>query len=303
MTVLHQVLQDLHAGRWHAAHDLVQKDDSMLGAWLHGILHLQEGDLEDAENWYNRAARHFRLRGSLQEEIALFEHLLAATTQKTRLKTHYPMPTTVTYLFDPLCGWCYGASPAIQRLGQEASIKLTLAPSGLFSGGGRVMSADFAEYAWSNDVRIQKLTGQPFSATYRNHVLGQHGSSFDSSAASLALTAVAHNTPEAESILLNAFLEARYVHGLDICTMLGAETVLRSRGFKAEADQLAGRDADLQLQHDARVEKARSLMQAHNARGVPTLIVQRYKEARLLKGDALYGDHKGLMAAIADAVA
>lgn len=80
MTLLHQVLRDLHAGRWNAAHDLVQKDDSMLAAWLHGILHLQEGDLEDAENWYNRAARHFRSRGSLQEEIALFEQALAAAT-------------------------------------------------------------------------------------------------------------------------------------------------------------------------------------------------------------------------------
>jgi hypothetical protein len=80
MTALRHVLQDLHAGRWHTAHDLVQKDDSMLGAWLHGILHLQEGDLEDAENWYNRAARHFRSRGSLQEEIVLFEQALAAAT-------------------------------------------------------------------------------------------------------------------------------------------------------------------------------------------------------------------------------
>nr|CBA28548.1 hypothetical protein Csp_A07730 [Curvibacter putative symbiont of Hydra magnipapillata] len=80
MSLLHQVLQDLNAGRWNAAHDQVQKDDSMLGAWLHGILHLQEGDLEDAENWYNRAARHFRSRGNLQEEIALFEQALAAAT-------------------------------------------------------------------------------------------------------------------------------------------------------------------------------------------------------------------------------
>jgi len=80
MSLLHQVLQDLHAARWHAAHDQVQRDDSMLGAWLHGILHLQEGDLEDAENWYDRAARHFRSRGSLQEEIVLFEQALAAAT-------------------------------------------------------------------------------------------------------------------------------------------------------------------------------------------------------------------------------
>lgn len=83
MTLLQQVLQHLHAGRWNAAHDLVQRDDSMLAAWLHGILHLQEGDLEDAENWYDRAARSFRGRGSLQQEIALFEQALSAATPHT----------------------------------------------------------------------------------------------------------------------------------------------------------------------------------------------------------------------------
>ena len=77
---LQPVLQHLRAGRWNEAHDLVQHDGSLLAAWLHGILHLQEGDLEDAENWYNRAARHFRSRGSLQEEIVLFEQALAAAT-------------------------------------------------------------------------------------------------------------------------------------------------------------------------------------------------------------------------------
>ena len=76
MTTLQQVLQHLHAGRWNQAHDLVQKDGSMLAAWLHGILHLQEGDLEDAENWYDRTNRHFRGRGTLAEELVLFEAAL-----------------------------------------------------------------------------------------------------------------------------------------------------------------------------------------------------------------------------------
>lgn len=74
--LLQTVLQHLHAGRWNAAHDLVQEDDSLLAAWLHGILHLQEGDLEDAEYWYDRANRHFRSRGTLEEELALFEATL-----------------------------------------------------------------------------------------------------------------------------------------------------------------------------------------------------------------------------------
>jgi hypothetical protein len=88
--LLQTVLQHLQAGRWNDAHDLVQKDGSALAAWLHGILHLQEGDLEDAENWYDRAHRHFRSRGTLQEEITLFERALAAASPTDNRKTSTP---------------------------------------------------------------------------------------------------------------------------------------------------------------------------------------------------------------------
>jgi hypothetical protein len=50
-----------------------------LAAWLHGILHIQEGDLEDAEYWYGNANRHFRSRGTLTEELARFEAQLNTT--------------------------------------------------------------------------------------------------------------------------------------------------------------------------------------------------------------------------------
>ena len=76
MTALHQVVVHLRAGRWREAHNLVLSDNSLLGAWLHGILHIQEGDLEDAEYWYDKANRHFRSRGSLEEELARFETAL-----------------------------------------------------------------------------------------------------------------------------------------------------------------------------------------------------------------------------------
>ena len=55
MQILHQVLAHMRAGRWVEAHNLVQSDDSLLATWLHGILHIQEGDLEDAEYWYGKA--------------------------------------------------------------------------------------------------------------------------------------------------------------------------------------------------------------------------------------------------------
>jgi putative protein-disulfide isomerase len=55
------------------------------------------------------------------------------------------MRTTVTYLFDPLCGWCYGASTTIQRLELQRDIRLELAPTGLFASDERMMDAAFAD--------------------------------------------------------------------------------------------------------------------------------------------------------------
>lgn len=76
MNTLQDVLLHLRAGRWTEAHNLVQHDSSPLGAWLHGIVHIVEGDLEDAEYWYGQAGRHFRSRGALDEELARFEAAL-----------------------------------------------------------------------------------------------------------------------------------------------------------------------------------------------------------------------------------
>jgi putative protein-disulfide isomerase len=200
------------------------------------------------------------------------------------------MRTTVTYLFDPLCGWCYGASPVIQQLGQHHAVTLELAPSGLFAGGGRTMDAAFADFAWSNDQRIAKLTGQRFTEAYRSQVLGRLGSRFDSTAATLALTAVSLSEPLRELETLKVLQEARYVQGLDTCDLSVVENLLRDQGLAAAADRLAASDTDLLAANTARMQKARGLMQTFGAQGVPALVVSDDKGSRMLSGNALYGD-------------
>ena len=73
MTDFHAVLSQIRAGQWDAAHAVVQEDDSPRAAWLHGILHIQERDLDNAAYWYRRAGRPFGDRGSVDEELARFE--------------------------------------------------------------------------------------------------------------------------------------------------------------------------------------------------------------------------------------
>ena len=73
MDILRQALLHIRAGRWDEAHTLVQSDESQRAAWLHGILHIQEGDLGNAEYWYGQAKRDFSSRGTLEEELDRFE--------------------------------------------------------------------------------------------------------------------------------------------------------------------------------------------------------------------------------------
>ncbi len=208
------------------------------------------------------------------------------------------MRTTVTYLFDPLCGWCYGASPVIQQLGQHQAFALELAPSGLFAGGGRTMDAAFADYAWSNDLRIAKLTGQRFTEDYRSKVLGRHGSRFDSATTTLALTAVCMSEPRRELETLKALQEARYVQGLDTCEVSVVDSLLRDQGLAAAADRLASSDAELLATNAARIQKAQGLMQTLGMQGVPALIVTDDTGSRLLRGDVLYGSFDKLLSQI-----
>ena len=55
---------------WQAAHEIVQHDESDLAAWLHGIVHTLEGDLDNARYWYRRARRAFPGPEEVAAEIA-----------------------------------------------------------------------------------------------------------------------------------------------------------------------------------------------------------------------------------------
>ena len=210
--------------------------------------------------------------------------------------------TSITYLLDPLCGWCYGASPVLQQLGQHPGMRVELAPTGLFAGtGGRTLDVAFADYAWTNDMRIAQLTGQRFTPQYRTQVLGKLGSRFDSASATLALTAVALTAPARELAALKVLQEARYVQALDTGSVAVVARLLRGMALDAAADLLHADDAQLAAANAARMVKAQGLKQAFGAQGVPALIVTDGKGSRMLRGNALYGRFESLLAEIAAA--
>ena len=79
---LSRALALLSAGQWQPAHEIVQKQSSPLAAWLHGIVHILEGDLKNARGWYKRADRAFPGADAVQNEIAAAR--VAVTADESR---------------------------------------------------------------------------------------------------------------------------------------------------------------------------------------------------------------------------
>jgi putative protein-disulfide isomerase len=197
--------------------------------------------------------------------------------------------TQLTYLFDPLCGWCYGASPVLRALAEREGYSVVLAPSGLFCGErGRPMNDEFAAYAWTNDQRIAQLTRQRFTEQYRRDVLGNRASRLDSAPATLALTAVALTAPDREMDALESIQTARYVAGRDVTDSAVLGDILRSLDLARAAQLIVAPNEDLLGANRARIESSRTLMRQFGVSGVPALIVGHGAGHRLLDSPALF---------------
>ena len=212
------------------------------------------------------------------------------------------MGKTVHYVFDPLCGWCYGAGRAVTALANTSDIELRLLPSGLFSGeGARPMDDAFAAYAWSNDQRIERLTGQRFTERYRSGVLANREQIFDSGAATVALTAVSLTAPEQEPAALKAIQQARYVEGQDITRMDTLAAILRTQGLDATARRLTAPDAELLAANRARVDASQDLLHSFGARGVPAFILEKDGHRQLRHSSTAFSNPQAFVEQLAAA--
>ena len=73
-----QAVERALAGKWDAAHELVQQyEDNATAAWIHAVLHKMEGDLSNARYWYRRADRMKHVADESRAELATIQAELA----------------------------------------------------------------------------------------------------------------------------------------------------------------------------------------------------------------------------------
>ena len=181
------------------------------------------------------------------------------------------MTATLHYLYDPLCGWCYGAAPLLKAAREVVEVRAH--GGGMMTGPRRqAVTPQLRGYVMPHDARIAQLSGQPFGEAYFNGLLQDTTAVFDSeppTAAILAAEAVASRGLD----LLAALQVAHYVDGRRIADRAVLIEVASTLGLDpAEFTLALDRQSGAAVQ--AHFEDTRALMVQLGAQGFPSFALQ-----------------------------
>ncbi|WP_282170046.1 DsbA family protein [Ruegeria atlantica] len=175
--------------------------------------------------------------------------------------------TRFTYIYDTYCGWCYAAAPVINAL-VESGADVTAMHRHLFQGTNAYRMGDgFGRMALQYDRRIEQLTGQVFSDTYVQDILGNPDEVLDSSLTAYAAALVHDQGANAEMKLANVLQRVRYVDGISAGNSEAVRSALIEFSVNRSLDE--GRSLARQISTDAA-----NLQSRFGSQGVPTLVMQ-----------------------------
>jgi putative protein-disulfide isomerase len=149
---------------------------------------------------------------------------------------------TLWYIADPMCSWCWGFSPVIERIRQEYSdrLRMELLLGGLRAGTKTPLPLQQRAEILHHWHAVQRATGQPFS--FEGAM--PEGFIYDTEPASRAVVTASRISPEAVFPFFKTIQSAFYVDQQDVtrqeileqlAVVAGLDAWLFSQVFESEA--------------------------------------------------------------------
>lgn len=193
------------------------------------------------------------------------------------------------YIYDPLCGWCYGAAPLLEAVRSQGAVDIVLHGGGMMAGPNRQpVSETLRRYVMPHDYRIAAMTGQVFGADYFDGLLRDTSAMFDSEPPITAILVAESLTPGRgidmlKRIQLAHYAEGQHIADVDVLVHLAADLGFAAARFAAEFSHLNGSCTQ------AHIAASRNLLARVSGHGFPTFALEQQGEFCLLDAGRYLG--------------
>lgn len=179
------------------------------------------------------------------------------------------MTATLHYIYDPLCGWCYGAEPLVNAAREVRDLGLELHGGGLWPRPTQ-LPEQTRRYIQQADARIAGMSGQPFGRAYLEGLLLDSNLVLDSKPTTAAVLAAQSLDAGQALPMLKGIQHAHYEHGRrvverEVLCAIAAEIGLDREAFSQALDETAA---------EAHIAATQTLMARVGCAGFPTFVLQ-----------------------------
>jgi len=117
------------------------------------------------------------------------------------------------YVADPMCSWCWGFAPELDKLRARFNLPIEVVVGGLRPGpAAQPLDAQLGGYLRTTWNRIAELTGQPFDPT----PLSWEGWTYDTELPARAIVVVRSLSPDLAVSFFSTLQRAFYAEAIDI---------------------------------------------------------------------------------------
>jgi putative protein-disulfide isomerase len=179
------------------------------------------------------------------------------------------MNAVLHYIYDPLCGWCYGAEPLVWAASGVDGLKLKLHAGGLWPRPTK-LPEHMRRYIQQADARVGQMSGQPYGEPYLKGLLFDPDLVLESRPVIAAVLAAQALDPSKALPMLRGIQHAHYERGKHVVR----EETLREIAAETGLDVAAFGEALASVPVDEHIAESQELMNNVGAQGFPTFVLE-----------------------------
>lgn len=182
--------------------------------------------------------------------------------------------TTLHYIYDPLCGWCYGFSPLVHAAREVEGLTIRMHGGGMLAGHARqLVTAAVREFIMTHVPRVTAITKARFGEAYTDGLLRDPTAMLDSEPATAAVLA-AEGVAGRGLDMLKRIQNAHYLEGARVVERkellaLGLDIGLDGAAFEAEFARMLGTIVQ------SHIDASRRFLVQVGGQGFPTFALEK----------------------------